>query len=73
MNELSLKLKNDVINRLLTSNEDLDEKYISIGVESYSRRELASEIENETKNGIKILTNMVMLAFDISSRKNKTK
>lgn len=68
MNELSLKLKNEVVRKLTSNEQNLDEVYLSKGGKSYTRRELASEIENETEVGIGILSNMIMLAIDITSR-----
>lgn len=69
MNELTLKLKNEVIRSLTNNEQNLDEDYYLVsGDKKYTRRELAAEIENETKFGIKMLSNMVMLAIDLTAR-----
>ena len=68
MNELSLKLKNEVVRQLTKNEQIVDEKYLHKGGKVYSRRELAAEIEAETEFGIDLLAGMVTLAIDISTR-----
>lgn len=68
MDELSLKLKNSVIDKLTRNEQMLDVPYIVRNQKSYTRRELASEIENETEIGIDTLTSMIILAIDLTSR-----
>lgn len=68
MNELTLKLKNSVIDKLTRNEQNLDIPYIVRNQKSYTRRELASEIENETEIGIDTLTSMIILAIDLTSR-----
>ena len=68
MNELTLKLKNEVVKQLTKNKNNIDDHYIVVGNRSYSRRKLAAAIENETKTGINILSDMIMLAIDLTSR-----
>ena len=68
MNELSLKLKNEVVRQLTKNEQIMDEKYLHKGGKVYSRRELAAEIEAETTLGVDLLAGMILLAIDISSR-----
>ena len=68
MNELSLKLKNEVVRQLTKNEQNMDEKYLHKGGKVYSRRQLVAEIEAETELGIDMLAGMVLLAIDISSR-----
>lgn len=68
MNELSLKLKKEVIRKLISNEQNLDEKYLTKGDKSYTRRDLANEIENETEYGISLLSSIIILAIDISTR-----
>jgi hypothetical protein len=67
-NELSLKLKAKVVYMLTHNPQNLDKEYLIRKEKVYTRRELAAEIEAETELGIIILTDMIMLAIDISSR-----
>lgn len=69
MENLSKKLKSNLINQLVSNEQIADEKYIVIGNKSYSRRDISIEIENETEFGIDFLSNMILLAIDLTSRK----
>lgn len=67
-NELTLKLKTEVI-KLLTKNEqNMDVDYLIRGGKTYSRRQLANEIEIQSQFGIEILSDMIILAIDITTR-----
>jgi hypothetical protein len=68
MNELTLKLKNEVVRQLTHNEQNLDVKYLYKENKTYTRRELAAEIEAETTLGIDLLAGMILLAIDISSR-----
>lgn len=68
MNDLTLKLKQSVISQLTKNEQIVDEKYLTKGSKSYTRRELASEIENETDFGIEFISGMVILAIDLTAR-----
>jgi len=68
MNDLTLKLKKSVIDKLTRNEQNLDEPYLVRNQKAYTRRELASEIENETELGIDTLTSMIMLAIDLTAR-----
>jgi len=74
INELSLKLKNELINDLMTSPRNLDVEYLHVGMKVYSRRELANEIKNETEFGLEWLATSITVAINIiakDSLKNK--
>lgn len=68
MEDLSLKLKKSVIDKLTRNEQNLDIPYLVRNQKSYTRRELASEIENETELGIDTLTSMLILAIDLTAR-----
>lgn len=68
MNELSLKLKESVIKYLNAHNHVIDEPYIYREGKTYTRREIISEIDNETPFGVGFLSSMIMLAIDLTSR-----
>lgn len=70
MSDLSLKLKTKVIYMLTRNPQNLDVPYLVKKEKSYTRRELSTEIEVESDFGIELLSSMIMLAIDISS-KNK--
>ncbi len=70
MNELTLKLKNEVIKQLTINEQNINDEYLIRGNNKvYNRRELAYEIETETEFGVEILTEMVLLAIDLVARK----
>ena len=68
MNDLTLKLKTVVIDKLISNDQNSDEPYMFLNKKKYTRRELANEIQNETKEGIDLLTNMIILAIDLTAR-----
>ena len=68
LNELSLKLKNGVIDLLMTSPRDIDAVYMCCGIKTYSRRELAEEIKNETEVGLEMLTSSMLVSIDQVAR-----
>ncbi len=70
MDSLTIKLKAEVIKHLTKNEQIIDDKYFYKGEKFYSRRELAAEIESETETGIEILTNMVILAIDLTARQS---
>jgi len=72
MNELALKLKNEVVRQLTKNEQILDVDYFIKGDKKYSRRDLAFEIESESEFGIEMLSGMIVLAIDLTSR-NKNK
>lgn len=68
METLSQKLKKATIDRLLRNQQIVNEPFLVNSGKSYSRRELADEIENETNFGISTLANLIILAADILNR-----
>ncbi len=68
MNELSLKLKELLVNKLRKNEQIIDDPYMSIKGVDYSRRMLAIEIENETEIGLATLNSIMMLSLDILAR-----
>lgn len=69
MNELALKLKNEVIKQLTINEQNINDEYLVRGNKVYSKREIAYEIETETEFGVEILTGMIVLAIDLVARK----
>lgn len=49
MEELTEKLKANLVCQLISNEQIADEKYIVIGNKSYSRRDISLEIEKETE------------------------
>lgn len=68
MEELAIKLQNEVVNYLTQNEQILDDKYLQIGSRNYSRREIASEIEHKTEFGINLLARVMMLSIDLIAR-----
>ena len=68
MEELAKKLKNEAVNQLTRNEQNLNAPYLMRGDKMYTRKQLATEIENETEVGIEILTGMLILALDITTR-----
>ena len=68
MNELSIKLKNEVVRQLTKNEQNMDDPYLISGNQTYTRKQLADEIEKETQLGIQTLTSMVILAIDLTTR-----
>lgn len=68
MEKLVDKLKVDLIEKLTQNKQISDDKYIVFGNKSYTRQDIADEIQNETEFGVDFLTNMVMLAIDLTAR-----
>jgi len=68
MNDLALKLKTALVAQLRKNQQNLNKTYIVTKDNTYTRAELATEIENETEFGVKILSDVLMLAIDITSR-----
>lgn len=71
MNDLVLKLKESLVNHLLSC-QDLDSVYVvSRQNGSYTKRQLANEIQNETEFGLKVMTNCLILAIEINNKDGK--
>jgi len=68
INDLALKLKNGVADNLMNSPRDIDAVYMCQGSKSYSRRDLANEIKNETELGMDLITNMITIVLDKTAR-----
>ena len=68
MNDLTLKLKNEVVRQLTKNEQNMDSDYLVKENKTYSRRQLAAEIEAETQFGIETLTSMIVLAIDLTAR-----
>lgn len=68
MEESYQKLKYSVANSLILNDQNLDEPYLVSGNKTYSRRELATEISNETDFGVKLMSNIMILSLDLISR-----
>ena len=57
-----------MVKKLINNEQTADKKYMTIGSKTYTRRELSDEILNETQLGIDFITNMLMLAIDLTAR-----
>jgi hypothetical protein len=68
MEELVNKLKVSLIEKLTQNEQISNEKYLVAGNKSYTRQNIADEIQNETEFGVDFLTNMLMLAIDLTAR-----
>lgn len=68
METLVDKLKKDLIKNLTSNEQIADLDYLHAGTKTYTRREIAAEIENETEFGIDFLSGMVQLAIDLTAR-----
>ena len=69
LNELSLKLKQALVNNLLDVEEsELDAPYIASSRGSWTRRFLVTEIQNETDLGIEQLEMIFGLTLDLLER-----
>ena len=62
------KVKVELIRQLISNDQIADEPYIVFGNKSWTRRELAKEIEGETEVGIEQITNILDFALDIMTR-----
>lgn len=71
MNELTLQLKNTLIYKLTCNESLLNERYLVSGHQSWTRAELAKEIQDETEFGIGQMTKILMLSVDLISRQKE--
>jgi hypothetical protein len=68
MNDLTLKLKELLINKLRKNEQIIDDPYLNKCGINYSRRMLAQEIEDESEVGLDVLNSILLLSIDILSR-----
>lgn len=69
MEELVERLKNSMVNNILNVKEDkLDIHYMTSSQGSFTRRELANEIANETEVGKRQMESMLNLTIDLLER-----
>lgn len=69
MNELTKLLKESLIKHILSVKlDELDKPYMSSSQGSFSRRELAKEIDFETEIGIEIMKKLLFLTVDLLER-----
>lgn len=71
MEGLLLKVKNELVKKLLSFTDRLDDDYLHAGQKTYTRREIATEIENETEFGIQWLTTSIEVTLDTLARQSK--
>lgn len=64
-------LKVAIIEMLNNSSNDMEEPLFARGNRIYSRKMLIEEIENNQKDGLKIVNNIILLAIDLVSRKKE--
>lgn len=69
MNKLTQRLKESLIRKILDVKSDkLDEHYMTTSRGSFTRRELAYEIENETEVGLQQMESMLSLTIFLLER-----
>lgn len=73
MKNIVLRLKENMISQLTSNVQNMNDPYIVVGNKSYTRLELSEELKNETDFGIKLMSDMVLLALDLTSRKKEPK
>lgn len=71
MDGLLLKVKNQLVKDLLSFTERLDDDYLHCGEKTYTRRELANEIENETEFGIEWLSTSIEVTLNNLAKQSK--
>lgn len=73
MNELSNRLKNAIVSDILNKKQNLlDEHYVTSSQGSFTRRELAEEIKNETEVGMQVVEDILKLTLDLLHRQKET-
>jgi len=65
MNDLAEKLKYEVVNKLMKNEQLVGELCLVQGKKSFTRREIANEIKENSEWGITFLGNILMLAIEI--------
>lgn len=68
MQELVKKLKESLIDNLTKNEQLLDKPYLIKNGKYWTRKEISEEIKNETEFGIKLMSDMIILAIDITNR-----
>ena len=69
MDKLTQELKRSLVRTFLNSKEDtLDKHYMTTSKGSFTRRELASEIENETEIGLQQMESILKLTIHMLER-----
>lgn len=71
ISSLAYRLKNALIKDLSKNEQNLDEPYVYSVGRWMTRREMASEVRNETDWGIELLGKMVRLAIEIARNSAK--
>ena len=71
MENLIKQLKDDVI-VYLTKSGDLDKPYIIGGKKSFTKQQIIDEINNDTEDGRKFISNVVILSLDLLNRGMET-
>ena len=72
MNEqLCIKLKLTLIKSLLSNEQIVDEIYLIRGDKSYTRKELAKELEIESEFGLQVMTNILKLSIEMFEKNIK--
>lgn len=68
MNELTKKLKDNIIKSLLSNEHNINDSYLLSKGRSWTRSQIAQEIENETEFGIDFMSDMLSLSLDLIAR-----
>lgn len=61
-------LREKAIENIIQDGEDLDKIFMISGNNSYSRRDIAEGIKNETEFGVEMLSKLITLTIDLVSR-----
>ena len=70
MQELSEKLKNQLVETLIRNEQNVDTPYLYTEGRYWTRREISEEIKNETEFGVNQMTSLLVLSLDIIARNN---
>ena len=68
MQELSEKLKNQLVETLIRNEQNADEPYLYTQGRSWTRREISEEVKNETEFGVNQMTSLLVLSLDLIAR-----
>ncbi len=69
MADLATRLKESLVKHILSVKlDELDKPYLSSSSGSFSRRELATEIDHETEIGIDMMEKLLFLTIDLLER-----
>lgn len=68
MQELSEKLKNQLVETLIRNEQNADTPYLYTEGRYWTRREISEEIKNETEFGVNQMASLLVLSLDLIAR-----